>query len=220
MKKTLFLVMGLSLALSACMPAFLQSNANPTPQVDLNATAAVLVTASLVGSLPSPTIEPSNTPVVTTATSADTQVPPVTPSETQTLTTTIGLSETPTLTSTGNLPTPTPSATLNPSLNATPSTTPHPQHFGTMPPFLPSGNITLINRSKAQAYISLQCTTKEGFVTIIEYPVRGPVNVKAPAGKYVFVAWVGGRKMVGNFALDKDGELTIKLYKDKVVVGK
>jgi hypothetical protein len=216
MKKTLFLVMGLSLALSACMPAFLQPTVNPTSQVDLNATAAVLVTASLAGALPSPTIEPSNTPVVTTATSAATQVPPVTPSETQTLTATIGMSDTPTLASAGVLP----SATLNPVTNATSSTTPHPQHFGTMPPFLPFGNITLINRSKAQAYISLQCTTKEGFVTIIEYPVRGPVNVKAPAGKYVFVAWVGGRKMVGNFALDKDGELTIKLYKDKVVVGK
>jgi len=219
MKKTLFLAMGLSWVLSACMPAFLQPTANPAPPVDLNATAAVLVTASL-GALPSPTIEPSNTPVVTTATSADTPVPPVTPSETQTLTATIGMSDTPTLTPAGTLPTQTPSATLNPVLNATPSTTPHPQHFGTMPPFLPFGTIKLINRSKAEAYISLQCTTKEGFVTIIEYPVRGPVDVKAPAGKYIFVAWVGGREMVGNFSLDKSGELTIKLYKDKVVVGK
>jgi hypothetical protein len=105
-------------------------------------------------------------------------------------------------------------------ISVTPSTTLHPRFYGTLPPNLPYGFVTLINRSKAEAYISLQCTTKDGYTTILEYPVRGTVEAKAPAGKYFYVAWVGGRQMTGNFRLDTDGELTIRLYKDKITVGK
>lgn len=231
MKKTLFPLLGLTLILSACIPAFLQPTAAPAPQADLNATADVLVQASLEAQ-PTPTLAPTNTPVVINAT--DTVVP-VTPSETQnslllTLTATLGTgtvttnltgpSFTPTITPTGTLPSPTPSATGNPAVSVTPSTTLHPQHYGTMPPNLPFGKITLINKAKAEAYISLQCTTNDGYTTIIEYPVKGWLEVKAPAGRYVYVAWVGGRQMSGNFKLDTAGELSIKLYKDKVVVGK
>jgi hypothetical protein len=233
MKKTLFPALGLTLILSACMPAFLQPTASPVPQVDLNATAAVLVQGSLEA-FPTPTLAPTNTPVVITATNTDTAVL-VTPSETQnslllTLTATLGtgtvtgdlpgLSTTPTITPTGTLPTPTPSATANPAVSLTPSTTLHPQHYGTMPPDLPSGKITLINKSKTEAYISLQCTTKDGYTTIIEYPVEGWMEVKVPSGRYIYVAWVGGRQMSGNFKLSTAGELTIRIYKDKIEVGK
>jgi len=43
------------------------------------------------------------------------------------------------------------------------------------------------------------------------------IKVHAPLGNYLYVAWVGGRKMVGNFKLSGD-EITIRLYKDEVKV--
>jgi len=222
MKKILLPALGLSLILSACMPAFLQPTAAPAPQVDLNATAAVLVQASL-DAQPTPTSAPSETPVVVTETSTSTAIP-VTPGETQnpallTLTATLGTG-TVAASVIGTATTPAPSVTPNPVISVTPSTTEHPRFFGTLPPNLPFGFVTLVNRAKADAYISLQCTTKDGYTTIIEYPVKGTIEIKAPAGKYFYVAWVGGRQMTGNFRLDTDGELTIRLFKDKVTIGR
>ena len=81
------------------------------------------------------------------------------------------------------------------------------------------GHISMLNMSKAEAYISLQCTTPDGYVTIIEYPVGGRrVNTNAPAGKYIYVAWVGGQKISGNFKLDKVQDLMITIYKDRVEI--
>jgi hypothetical protein len=90
--------------------------------------------------------------------------------------------------------------------------------YGTLPPAVPFNSITLWNRSKAQAYISLQVTTIEGYYTILEYPVEGLVKIKAPIGSYVYVAWVGGNKMVGTFRLSSTDSLVITLFKDKVVI--
>jgi hypothetical protein len=112
----------------------------------------------------------------------------------------------------------TPTGTRNPAIGATPTETLHPRFFGTVPPSPPSGTITLLNKSKAETYISLQCEDQNGKVTILEYPVKKQVDVEAPAGSYVFVAWVGGNQMSGTFRLGKDGEITITLFKDKVVV--
>jgi len=94
----------------------------------------------------------------------------------------------------------------------------HPRFFGTLPPALPSGKVKLINKSKVEAYISLYCTTVDDYTTIIEYPVAGRMNVSAPAGKYTYVAWVGGRQMQGSFSLGKGNEVEITLYKDKVTI--
>ena len=59
--------------------------------------------------------------------------------------------------------------------------------------------------SKTDAYISLQCTTNDGYVTVIEYPLGGSrVEHSAPAGQYVYVAWVGGRKFTGSFNANWD----------------
>jgi hypothetical protein len=90
--------------------------------------------------------------------------------------------------------------------------------FGTLPPEVPFNGITIWNRSKAQAYISLQVTLNDGRFSIIEYPVEGQVKIKAPLGSYVFVAWVGGNKMTGGFRLTSTDDLVIILYKDKVVI--
>jgi hypothetical protein len=231
MKKMFFLVFVLCLFLSACMPASLQPKATspaPASEVDIQATVAISVQQTLQ-SLPSPTLAPSNTPLVMTATSTLAK-PTLTPtvatiapaSTTQssilpTLTATLG-TRTVTLTvgTVGTLPF---TATINPAFSITPTATNHYQYYGTMPPNLPSGAIWLKNMSKADSYISLQCTTTNGNVTVIEYPVgHSTVKTAAPAGRYIYVAWVGGKKFSGGFKLTKFQELTITMYKDKVQI--
>jgi hypothetical protein len=228
MKKVFFLLAAFCLILSACAPVATQSQATspaPISEADIQATVAVQVEQTLQ-SLPTPTLAPSLTPVVITATSAPTQtqlIPTSTVTQNPlllTLTATLGTG-TVTLTAgtAGTLPF---TSTPNPVSSVTAVTatgTLHPQHYGTMPPNLPSGKIMLSNMSKAEAYISLQCTTNDGYVTIIEYPVGGStVNTSAPAGRYVYVAWVGGKKFTGNFKLDKFQELIIRMYKDRVEI--
>ena len=90
--------------------------------------------------------------------------------------------------------------------------------YGTLPPAVPFSQITLINKANAEAYISLQVTMNDGKYSILEYPVEGRVNVQAPVGSYLYVAWVGGNKMVGNFRLHNNDDISITLYKDKVVI--
>ena len=90
--------------------------------------------------------------------------------------------------------------------------------YGTLPPAVPFGHVTLINKAKAEAYISLQVTMPDGNYSILEYPVEGQVRIKAPVGFYLYVAWVGGRKMVGEFRLKHDDDLSITLYRDRVVI--
>ncbi|MCQ3937076.1 MAG: hypothetical protein DPW18_08530 [Chloroflexi bacterium] len=230
MKKLLITVLLTSLVLSACLPAATQGAGSPTPlsEADLQGTAAVLSQQTLQA-LPSATPVPSETPVVFTPTSTEV---PATPTETQnplllTLTATLGTGTIApeNLTGTagvsalvGTLPfTGTPGSTLNP---LTQTTTPHPQFYGTLPPDLPYGVINLFNKSHVDAYISLRCVTKEGYVTILEYPVNRQVKAKAPAGKYTYVAWVGGRQFTGSFSLAKDDELLITLFKDKITIKK
>ena len=226
MKRLLFLVIALGLTLSACSPAPATSPAPDSVQ-NLEATAAILAQQTLQ-SLPTPTIVPSNTPVVTTSTPTDIPTQASTSTETQnpillTLTATLGtgtvaasgeasLSGTP-----GTLPlTTTPSNTPNPAISITPAETSYPQYSGTMPPNLPYGEIKLINKSKAEVYISLRCVTKDDYVTIIEFPVKGYVTTRALAGQYTYVVWVGGNKLVGSFSLAKSEDLTINIFKDRV----
>jgi hypothetical protein len=58
----------------------------------------------------------------------------------------------------------------------------------------------------------------DGKFSILEYPVQGTFKIEAPVGSYVYVAWVGGRKMVGSFKLTATDELLITLYRNKVVI--
>lgn len=229
MKKILVLLTVFCFSLSACIPAVLQPQApSPAPVVipdaDIQSTVAAQVEQTLQ-SLPTPTLAPSNTPVVITATSAPTQTtlpPTLTATATQnpsllTLTATLG---TGTVTLTAGTPGTLPfTSTPNPAQGATATGTAHYQYYGTMPPDVAHGQIALSNMSKTDAYISLQCTTPEGYVTVIEYPVGGSrVGVRAPAGTYFYVAWVGGKQFTGSFKLDKSGDKLIRMYKDRVEV--
>ncbi len=215
MNRMVFVVVAL-LVIGACLPSNLIPISIAQPTVDLSGTSQASIPASFT---PNATIQPTLTPLSVTETSV---LPPVSslPSETATtesspipnLTTTLATATefaiTPALaTATLALPGP-----------GTVTSTPHVLTYGTLPPAVPFSQITLSNRSKAQAYISLQVTTAEGGPTIIEYPVHGFVKVQAPIGNYLYVAWVGGNKMVGNFQLRKGEDLSIILYKDKVVI--
>jgi hypothetical protein len=91
------------------------------------------------------------------------------------------------------------------------------RHYGTLPPAVPFSHITLVNRARAEAYISLHVDL-DGSNTVIEYPVQGRIRIEAPVGFYTYVAWVGGRKMVGEFKLHHDDALTITLFRDRVVI--
>jgi hypothetical protein len=225
MKKLFFLLAMFCFTLSACIPAAFQQpqavNPAPVSDTDIQATVAIAVQQTLQ-SLPTPTLAPSDTPVVIPATSTSTPTQPTsTPTGTQTpsltLTATIGTGTVTLIAGTvGTLPF---TATPNPAFSTTPTATNHFQYYGTMPPNLPSGTVWLKNMAKAEAYISLQCTTLDGYVTIIEYPVGGStVRAAAPAGRYTYVASVGGKKFTGNFKLGKLQELTIIMYKDRITV--
>jgi len=196
--------------------------------VDVQGTDAAMaqtLEVETLNALPTPTLEPAtDTPEPTatqpnTATSTETATasitetltpdPNITVTETGIVVT--GTPFTPTTTVTGTLPTAT-------QFNPTATVTLHARFFGTLPPALPSGKVKLINRSKAEAYISMHCTTVDGYTTIIEYPVVGRMGVSAPAGKYTYVAWVGGRQFQGSFNLGKGDEVEITLFKDKITI--
>lgn len=216
MKKALALTLAM-IIVSACLP--LQAAPTAAPSVDLQATVDTIVRSSVaqtVAALPSPTeipatstVEPSPTTVINNATETPTVSPE--PNLTTTpVTATSGTPLTPVATGTGVS---TNEASGEPSLTPTLGVL----TYGTLPPAVPYADITLINKSEAQAYISLQ-NDPPSQVTILEYPVRNVVKIKAPLGYYDYVAWVGGRKMTGHFTLGKGEELTITLYKDRVSI--
>jgi hypothetical protein len=90
--------------------------------------------------------------------------------------------------------------------------------YGTLPPAVPYSQVTLVNKAKTEAYISLQVTMPNGEYSILEYPVEGSVKIQAPVGHYLYVTWVGGRKMVGEFRLHQNDDRTITLFRDRVEI--
>jgi hypothetical protein len=188
---------------------------NPTPNVDIAATSQANAQISVAQTL---TAQPTLTsaPVADTATlpitsptlpTSDTALPTVSPLPNLTTTLVTATSGPDSLTST---PAP-------PAGQATATWTLAVRTYGTLPPLVPYAHIKLINRAKAEAYISLHVDL-DGSNTVIEYPVEGTIVIKAPLGFYRYVAWVGGREMVGEFRLHNNGDLSIILYKDRVEI--
>jgi hypothetical protein len=222
MKRTVVLALAMALLLNACVIPTLPSlqQPNEAPAVDIQATDAVLaetLAVETLNALPTPTLEPATDTLEPTAT--DTEAPIATETFTpdpnatamETSTSVTGTAFTSTATITGTLPTATQSV-----VTATESL--YPRFFGTLPPAIPFGKVRLINRSKAEVYISMYCTTVDGYTTIIEYPVFGKMNVSAPLGRYTYVAWVGGRDFQGSFGLGKGDSIEITFEKDKVTI--
>lgn len=214
MKRTTVLVLAVALILSACIPT-LPSLQQPTdaPVVDTQATDAALA-AETLNALPTPTVEPATETPEPTVTDVESPTAADTPTETSSPDPDVTATEimlTTTATITATLPQTT-------QVAATATETLYPRFFGTLPPALPFGNVKLVNKAKVDVYISLQCTTVDGYKTIIEYPVFGSVSVSAPAGRYTYVAWVGGRQFQGSFRLSKGEDLSITFNKDKVTI--
>jgi hypothetical protein len=219
--KRIILVVGLVFSLGACLPFSVVTN--PTPAVDVAATNQANLQTSVAQTLtaqptftsvpPSPTLE-----VLATPGPAFTDTPAESP--------TAVIADTPVASTTFDVATATNATSGSDSLTAAPALaagqvtatwTLAVRTYGTLPPRVSFAHITLINKAKAEAYISLHVDL-DGSNTVIEYPVKGTVSIQAPLGFYRYVAWVGGREMVGEFRLKKDQDLTIILYKDRVEV--
>ena len=223
MKMTVILGSIVALALGACvLPAISTPNTGSTPNIGPNADVAGTVDAMLKTAVAQtltaqPTVTsalPTDTPITFVESSP---VPVTTDSPTATLTSIPDLTTTP-ATATSGAADATFTATLAAANPATLIPTLTIRTYGTLPPAVPSGDLTLVNKAKTQAYISLQVTSIDGRYAIIEYPVVGQISIKAPTGFYLYVAWVGGNKMVGNFRLHGNEDLSIILYQDKVVI--
>ncbi len=222
MKKLHFVVLIATVTLTACLPAFLQPSADPAQQPDVGATIAAGLTeaAQTLVSQATPTLIPSATRTASpthslTATQSAVPTASITLTETVFATLTTGTAVTPTNV-TGTPSTLVPATETAPSGSPTPTL--YPRFFGTLPPGIPAGTLKIINRSKSEVYISLQCVTTDGQISILEYPVPRRLEIQAPAGKYIYVAWVGGKKMSGQFSLGKANERMITIYKDRIVV--
>ena len=221
MKKAV-LSIALILLTAACLPL---TPAPPAPtvvsNVDNAGTAEAMLKTAIAQTM---AVLSTNTPLppVNTATSPATSSPEILPTLTADIaqTATQAAIETAQFASTGTFEaiTSTPLPATIPAGSATTTHTPAVLTYGTLPPAVPYAYVTLVNRAKTKAYISLQVVTAEGGPTIMEYPVSGRIRVQAPIGQYLYVAWVGGRKMVGEFRLHREDDLEIFLYRDRVEV--
>jgi LysM repeat protein len=93
-----------------------------------------------------------------------------------------------------------------------------PLSYGNVPAGAPYGAVRLVNKSGGDIYVSIQGSTRDGIRVIYEYPVSGTMKANVPAGWYVYVAWVNGQKLEGQFDLGKDSEHTLTFYNNKTVV--
>jgi hypothetical protein len=205
----------LILLTAACLPLTPAPSPIASAVVDNAGTADAMLKTAIVQTL---AVLPTHTPLplVSSATSASTLVPEIMPSITESMTAPPAAVDPALAAATGTFEV----TTSTPGLidSGTITYTPAVLTYGTLPPAVPFASVTLINRAKAQAYISLQVVTAQGGPTIMEYPVRGRIEIQAPVGQYLYVAWVGGRKMVGEFRLRQEDDLEISLYRDRIEV--
>ena len=218
MKKTLILILSLLVTTTACLPVVAPTQA-PAPQVDVQATIDSIVqtaAAQTLAAQPTSTTAPATDTATPTMTSPPTDVTvtlsssPIPNLTTTPVTATSGPTDDPNITSTPTVGTTTGEITLTPTLG--------PLTYGTLPPAVPFSTVYLVNKSKTQAYISLQLCDTEAEGAILEYPVRNTVKIKAPIGNYLYVVWVGGRERVGTLKVKKGEDLSITIYRDKVVI--
>jgi len=214
MKKLLVLTV-LALLSSAC--SVLQPMPTTLPAVDTQATIdSMVLTASVLTmtAQPSATVAPPTETGMPTIVFSPTSVPFT---ETPSATPIPNLTTTPATATLGTDPIST--TTLASSSGVTTLTpTVGPLTYGTLPPAVPWGKVSLVNKSEAQAYISLQLQNTVAEGAILEYPVHGTVKIDAPVGNYVYVLWVGGRQLIGTLKVHKDDDLTVIIYKDRVEI--
>ncbi|HLO34136.1 MAG TPA: hypothetical protein VK249_33635 [Anaerolineales bacterium] len=220
MKKTV-VVLGLVLALllGACFPIpGLTPTPGTGPTVDTAGTSDALFKTAVALTLtaqPTSTVVPA-TPTAVVAVDSPTLPPTDIPLATSTVTLPANLTTTPATATTvpGN-----PSSTATLAIGqVTAIWTLGIRTYGTLPPLVPFVHLTLVNTTKAEAYISLHADMPDGKNTVIEYPVQGRIKIEAPVAFYHYVVWIGGNKMVGDFRLQQNDDSSIFLYKNKVVI--
>lgn len=219
MNRLAFVVLVAALALSACMPGL--SPSSSAGSVATGQAAVSTYAAQTAAALPTLTLPPSNTPLPT---ATATQVPPTNTRvpATATVTKTPGTGTTTvtaTLTVTGTITAAMATSTVTgtpPTATQTPGLTP--LAWGTQPPYIHYGRVHLVNQAKRDVYVSFQCTTPEGYFSIVEYPVYGRITVSVPAGRCEWVAWVGGRQFTGIVGISRWEELTMTFKKDSVTI--
>jgi hypothetical protein len=218
MKKLTVLALTCVFALSAC--SAIPGLSTPAPNVDAAGTVNALVETA---NAQTQAVQPTPTAVPDTPTLVVAEASPTLPLITATLPPDLfgsNLTTTPgTATSVPTLPS-TLTATLTPigKTTLTASPTLGIRTYGTLPPQnRPYTDITITNKSKAEAYISLQIVTDQGY-TIIEYPVKKFVKISIPTGEYTYVVWVGGRKFVGYFHASQFEAEAITIFRDKIIV--
>src|ERR1051325_6476837 len=236
MRKTTVVVgLILALLLSSCgqiqIPVITTPTPGTGPTVDITGTSGALFNTAVAQTLTAqPSATPTVVPITNTATlpvavASPTLAPTLPPSATSpaTFTPVIDLTTT-NATATGNIPTATgapANATSTPTLvsgQVTAIWTLAIRTYGTLPPLVPFVHLTLVNTTKAQAYISLHADMPDGHNTVIEYPVQGTIKIEAPVAFYHYVVWIGGNKMVGDFRIHQDDDISIFLYKNKVII--
>jgi hypothetical protein len=220
-----FVVLVLSLALSACLPVF-----SPISAGDSQATAIALAgtqAAHTLAALPTATVLPSQTPLptltqtakpgaTTTPTETVTLAPDATGTSSATATSTLGgsVSETP--------PSPTATGTVSGTVTFTFTPTPGVLLYGTVPPDVPFGRIKLVNLTNEMVYISFHCTLANGLTSYLEYPVYAWLNVSIPAGPCHYVAWIKDRQVIGDIHVKKHEEYTftfkVSAKKPKIII--
>ena len=220
MKKILILTL-VAIITSSC--SALQTGQNPAPNVDTQATIDAMVRISSEQTLaaqpsPMPALPTyTSTPVIASSPTLDVTVEAT--SSAPSSTPAPNLTTTPATATSGSVdPGVTATATQPASSGPTLTPTLGILKYGTLPPAVPSAKITLLNKSETQAYISLQNRAPDKPVAILEYPVEKKVNISAPLGYYLYVAWVGGRKIVGEFTLQKNHDITITIYRNKIEI--
>ena len=216
MIKILTPILSLMVITAACLPV--ATPPPPAPQVDTQATIDSIVNTAVALTQ---TAQPTSTSIPAIDTGTPTETPPPT-HITVTLPVTLvpNLTTTPATATSGAVdgPTHTPTATLASSGQITLTPTLGVLTYGTLPPAVPSSQVTLVNKSKAQAYISLQLCDTDAKGAILEYPVQSTVKIKAPIGTYIYVVWVGGRQLTGTLKVNRSEDLRITIYKDKVTI--
>ena len=226
MNRLVPVVMVVALALAACVPGLSQVS-GPNAQSTAQSFAAT-VAGQTLAALPTQTSLPTNTALPPTATATATTRPPTNTATITNTATTGTTTVTATLTVTGTIASPTNTVTGTPpsptnTVTGTPPTATAtdeliPRTYGTQPPYIHYGRVHLVNQAKADVYVSFQCTTPEGYLSIVEYPVYGTITVSVPAGRCEYVAWVGGRQFVGTVGVGRFEELTMTFKKDSVTI--
>ncbi len=233
MKKTILVAAILFLALSACVPDFLNTGAQDAPVAEVDVAATVDAAASTHAvqtfeALATPTLEPvmEEAPATVTKTSAPTET--ATATSTETPDGTPG-TETPEGTQPAEDAIVTPDETVIPTETSAPAATatsvyPSPTSpiSINLPPIdeVPRHKIRVTNNTKGNVYISLHGSTEGGYKPIIEYdiPRWSKVKITVPEGYYTVIVYVGADPMTGYVGIYKAGvEITIKPDELKIV---